>query len=454
MSLSKEIFDLAIIGSGIVGSSVIYTVTKYTNINNIAIFEKNIEAGLGNSDFSKNSKTLHEGFAETNYSIDKMYRMKVAGKLFRNYLSKNDFEKFNFKREEIFSYLSYFVLAIENEVKFLEEKYKRIVKAFPDVKLLNAKEIEKIEPALMNGRSKGEKVEALYKKDGVSINFGKLSKIFIKEASKSKKKVSYRFNEEVLSLEERDDLYEIKTKKGKYLAKTVFVSSSANSFYLAKKMGYLENYSLVNIRGNYCMYPNVIKSKVYRVQIEKIPFVEIHADPNPFLKDTPVEFGPTAEFVLSKDYYKDIEFSYILDEVIKNPSFVRSLYGILKDEEIRKFLTKNVIYRIPIVGKSFFAKQAKKIIPKLKENLLIFRKGGIRPQLIDNAQRKLILGEKLFVFNNLIFAITPSPGASASLLNAIEVTSLISKMLGKEIYLDSIIKYFEIDEEDLKFINL
>jgi hypothetical protein len=54
-----------------------------------------------------NSKTLHEGFAETNYTIEKVLRMKLAGKLFRNYFRKIEFNKAGFSKEEIFSYIPY-----------------------------------------------------------------------------------------------------------------------------------------------------------------------------------------------------------------------------------------------------------------------------------------------------------------------------------------------------------
>jgi len=454
LSSNKEFFDLTIIGSGIVGSSTAYILSKFTDVNNIAIFDKNSEAGKGNSDSSMNSKTLHEGFAETNYTIEKVLRMKLAGKLFRNYFRKIEFNKAGFSKEEIFSYIPYFVLAIEDETSLLEEKFTVVSKIFPEIKMLNKNEIYKLEPALIEGRNKEEKVEAFYKEDGISINFGNLAKFFIRELQKSNKNINYHFNEEVISIKKSGGFYEIKTRKSIYKSKVVFVASSANSFYLARKMGFLEDYSLVNVRGNYFVYPAVIKSKVYRIQIEKIPFVKIHADPNPFLASKNVEFGPTAELVLSKDYSKDLEFSYIFDEVIKNPSFIRSVYGILADKDIRSFLFKNILYRIPKAGKALFVMEARKIIPKLKNDLLVFKKGGIRPQIVDNVQRKLILGEKIFIFDNLIFAVTPSPGASASLLNAIEVSSLICKMLDKEVYLEKIMKFFEISNEDLKFMKL
>jgi len=112
------------------------------------------------------------------------------------------------------------------------------------------------------------------------------------------------------------------------------------------------------------------------------------------------------------------------------------------------------LYRFPKVGKWLFAIEAKKIVPKLNVDYLEFNKGGIRPQLVDNSQAKLVLGEKQFAFNNIMFAITPSPGASASILNSIESSNYICKQLDVKFNIDDLLNYFKLEVEQIKDIKL
>jgi malate dehydrogenase (quinone) len=67
-----------------------------------------------------------------------------------------------------------------------------------------------------------------------------------------------------------------------------------------------------------------------------------------------------------------------------------------------------------------FLQDARKIVPSLKYKDLHFGKGlgGIRPQVVNTITKKLEMGEAEIVGGNILFNITPSPGASVSLKNA------------------------------------
>jgi malate dehydrogenase (quinone) len=95
---------------------------------------------------------------------------------------------------------------------------------------------------------------------------------------------------------------------------------------------------------------------------------------------------------------------------------------------------KNVVYDIPSIGKRSFLKEIKKIVPNVKLNEITFAKGvgGTRPQIINNAIRKLEMGEAKIVGDKIIFNITPSPGASTCLGNAFEDTQKLMEFLGNK----------------------
>jgi malate dehydrogenase (quinone) len=79
-----------------------------------------------------------------------------------------------------------------------------------------------------------------------------------------------------------------------------------------------------------------------------------------------------------------------------------------------------------------FIKEVRKIVPSLKLNELHYANGigGTRPQIVNNTTRKLEMGEAKLAGDNIIFNITPSPGASTCLGNAYSDTQEIMKFLG------------------------
>ena len=84
----------------------------------------------------------------------------------------------------------------------------------------------------------------------------------------------------------------------------------------------------------------------------------------------------------------------------------------------------------------FLKKEAARIVPRLryadlkKEGDL----GGIRPQIVDENRRSLVLGAGKIKQDGAIFTITPSPGASSCLGNALKDALYITDYLGEDFY--------------------
>ena len=79
-------YEVAIIGGGVCGTALLYTLTNYTNIKNIALIEKEADVALVNSFTNSNSQTLHFGDIETNYTLAKAQKVNAGASLVKNYL--------------------------------------------------------------------------------------------------------------------------------------------------------------------------------------------------------------------------------------------------------------------------------------------------------------------------------------------------------------------------------
>jgi len=81
MQSENSIYKVAIIGGGISGTALLFTLSNYTDIDCIALIEKNQEVALVNSHKTSNSQTLHFGDIETNYTLEKADKVKKAASL-------------------------------------------------------------------------------------------------------------------------------------------------------------------------------------------------------------------------------------------------------------------------------------------------------------------------------------------------------------------------------------
>ncbi|MCI0542587.1 hypothetical protein L0Y69_02450, partial [bacterium] len=82
------------------------------------------------------------------------------------------------------------------------------------------------------------------------------------------------------------------------------------------------------------------------------------------------------------------------------------------------------------IGKRLFARNVRKIVPMISTRDITFAKGvgGMRMQIIDKKSRELMFGEGKITGDNIIFNLTPSPGASACIANAYRDVNILAQM--------------------------
>jgi len=427
-------YDVAIIGAGVTGTSLLYVLSNFTNVQNIVLIEKYNQIAKVQSAKDNNSQTLHFGDIETHYTPEKAKEVKKAVDLVRIYVEKHPGLHKKFHK---------MALAVgKEEVETLKKRQEIFGKIFPNLRLIGKEELQKVEPNVVKGRDPSIELMAAFTEDGYAVNFGKLSQSFFNEAKKSNKEIDLFLNTKINSIEKEEGDYKIISKNREIRAKVVVIAASANSLTFAHKLGYGKNLILLPVSGDFFISYKKLNGKVYMMQDPKLPFAAIHGDPD---VDDPSEtrFGPIAKVlpILEKGNYGSILDFFKLFRL--KWSALVSIGKILSDPVYYRFVFLNVLYEVPYFGKYIFLKEVRKIIPSIKGSELKYGRkiGGIRPQVVDTKTKKIALGEAKILGDKIIFDITPSPGASICLKNAENNAKKVVEFLGKK---------FTFDEEKFK----
>jgi malate dehydrogenase (quinone) len=314
------------------------------------------------------------------------------------------------------------VLAIgKDEVEELEKRFLEIGELYPTLKKIGRKEIEELEPEIVKGRDPKESIVALYNPEGYAVNFGNLAKSLGEKAKRIKeKRIDILLGQKVEKIEKGDSGYTLHTPKGKVYADVVVVDTDAYSLGFAKSLGYGKEFSLIPIAGSFYFTPQKLRGKVYRVQDKRMPFAAVHGDPD-LTRPNMTRWGPTARFypVLEARKIGTMKDFFSSAGIFRIKTWI-SFGSILLDPLRFWYLLKNLFYDLPLIGTYFFLGEVKKIIPTLRWSDITRAKnyGGMRLQRVDTNTRRLLLGEGKIVGDNIVFNMSPSPGASVSLYNA------------------------------------
>lgn len=411
-------FEVIIIGAGVTGSALAYTLSQFSNIKRIAILDKYNAIAAVNSNSKYNSQTLHNGDIETNYTLEKAVKVSKAANLVKSYaLAQNN-------ANEIIHHYSKLLLGVgDEEIETIKKRHELFKNDFPYMRLLSEPVIKKLEPNIMLNRK--EPVIAMgVENDPCAVNFGNLSRSFISNARKNNKDIQLYLNHQLVNITRKNDGYQLNlnnsSTKIKMQAKFVVFATGAYSLTYAKKMGYGNQYGLLSVAGSFYFSKQALNGKVYTIQNDKLPFAAVHGDPDIDIAEQ-TRFGPTALILPKLERYKNNTYLDYLKVLSLDKHIFKAFGKLLGEADIRNYILRNFAYEIPLLGKRLFADEVRKIIPTLQAKNLQFAKGfgGLRPQVIDKNKEQLILGEAhIATEEGLIFNITPSPGASTCLDNA------------------------------------
>jgi len=423
-------FDLLIVGGGVSGTALLYLAARYSDIGHIGLLEKYAAPARVNTLHSNNSQTLHCGDIETNYTLEKALKVQRAARMVERYATAQpDIDHLIFKYPKM-------VLGVgPEECARLRERFETLSPHYPKLELLEAREIARVEPAVAyrQGRLREDEIIALGSEDEyTAVNYEALSRSFVRQAQRIEgKEIEVNYNQRVLHIKRQGALFVVETNKTCYQTRALVVCAGGHSLKLAHDLGFGHHYSVLPVAGSYYFTPQMLNGKVYTVQNDKLPFAAIHGDPDVMVPGK-TRWGPTAlvlpvleryNWETVKDFLRVFRFDRQVWDV---------LYDLLKVADIRNYMLKNFLFEVPVLRRLLFLRDARKIVPDMRLGDLKFAHhvGGVRPQLIDKDNRKLLMGEaKIDTGLGAIFNMTPSPGATCCLENAEVDLRAVAKFL-------------------------
>ena len=428
-----EQYDLVIVGGGISGASLLYTVANFTDIEKIALVEKESEIAAINSHHTNNSQTLHFGDIETNYTLEKAEGVKTGAELLAGYLENHDPDR------EMHAKRSKMVLGVgEEEVDKLERRYHEegFGDLYPKLEPIGRDEIGEIEPNVVEGRDPDVEMLALQTPDGYVVDYGETAKSFVENA-REEANVDVFTDTKVEDITENTEGYTLTTGRGPFDCDVAVVAAGSHSLQIAKELGYGEEMVLLPVAGSFFLADDLLNGKVYTLQMKKLPFAAVHGDAD--VHDGSItRFGPTAKLVPALERGRVSTVSDFLDVFGLNAASFLSYANILADRILLPYVLTNLLYDVPELGRRAFLPEVQKVVPSVELDDIERAKGygGVRPQIVDTSAKSLDMGEAKIVGDDIIFNITPSPGASTSLKNAMRDTETILEFFEEDYEFD------------------
>jgi (S)-2-hydroxyglutarate dehydrogenase len=384
-----SMYNITIIGAGIVGLSTALKLTeKYPSLK-ILILEK--ENDICRHQTGNNSGVIHSGIYYKPGSL-KALNCRKGYKMLLEYCNKNGIQ---------YDICGKVIVAIENDqIPVLDNLYNRgIENGLDGLKKITKDEINEIEP-YVNG------VAGVFVPQTGITNYLDVSGKYLEDILKHDARL--RLNEKVISIKKFTDYHEVVTPKGSYQTKVVISCTGLQSDRIARLTNPDADFKIIPFRGEYYkVKPDkeyLVKSLVYPVPDPAFPFLGVHF--TRMIKGS-VEAGPNAVLSFKREGYSKTSFN--LHDTIETFA-----WGGFRKVMMKYWKTGfGEFYRS--YNKSAFTSALQKLIPSIQKEDLIKGGAGIRAQACDKAGR--LIDDFYFIESKNILHVcnAPSPAATASL---------------------------------------
>ena len=390
MLVNKE-YDQIIIGAGIVGISLGLALLERNPNRKVLIIDKEDKPGVHAS--GRNSGVLHAGFYYSPDSLKAKF-CRLGNLELRKFCKDNNLQ--------ILETGKVVVCQDQQDVKRLEELYRRGIVNGVNIEILDSKDLGKIEPA-------AQTVDKFIWSPTTAV--GNPKEVINKLAEKfTKSGGNFSFNTQV-ELIEKDNEILIKTKDVTYSANSLINAAGAYAADLAKQVNVGTEYVCLPFLGAYKkakLLPVNPKRLVYPVPNPVNPFLGVHTT---ITLNNEIKIGPTAFPVIGKEQYKLMDGFNLKDLVqffTSSTALLKSdsvdLLGLAKEEALK-------LFKKPLL------RRTRKLSSSLDLNKdWVKYPSGIRAQIINTKTKAIEMDYIVKSNKNVVHILNAvSPGLTSSI---------------------------------------
>ncbi|KAF2070301.1 hypothetical protein CYY_008381 [Polysphondylium violaceum] len=406
MNITKQIiYDITIVGAGIVGSAVARNLLKRNPQLKLLIVDRENEIAKHQS--SHNSGVIHRGI----YYQPGSKRAKLC--------VKGSMDMYHYCQENgvYFEKCGKLITAVNrNELDQLEKLYQRgLANGVNDIELVDRDRLLSIEPSIVGG------IKAIFSPNTGIVDFKQVTQSLVNDSVKMGAEVKLNFDATNFNYNSRDKILEVRCKETNESIHTKYMITCAGIYSdrVANASFGEKEPSVVPFRGSFLkfkpQYSHLIKGNVYPVPNANFPFLGVH-----FTKKTngDIWIGPNAVLAFDRKGYKYSDVN------------LQDTKELLTNKGLRSLATRHWKYGMDQlmsdIFPSHYIKFLKPFIPDITTDMLEYGGSGVRAQaisqdghLIEDFIYDTPLDKPIIHVRNC-----PSPAATSSLAIADEIVDM------------------------------
>lgn len=403
--MNEELFDICVVGGGIVGAATAYQLQQHHPNRKVLLIEK--ENRPAPHQTGHNSGVIHSG----------IYYKPGSGKAINCVKGREQLVEFAQQHGIKHDVCGKVIVATDAaELPHMERIFQNGLKnGMPGIEKIGPERIREIEPHCTG-------IAGLWVPYTGIIDFVGATAKMLELVTAINPQSRVVFNEEVKTYVETNGVRHISTNKASYKARYMVFCGGLQSDRLARKDGMDPGVSIVGFRGDYYdLTPEArhkVRNLIYPVPNPEFPFLGVHFTR---MTDGTIECGPNAVFTFKREGYGKTDFD--LRDTIEALTYGGTWKLFAKhwrfglDEYQRAF------------SKRLFLQRLQRLIPSLTMHDIEPGRAGVRAMALEpdgsmTDDFKIVRsGTSLHVLN------APSPAATASLAIGDQIREMADAMM-------------------------
>lgn len=402
----NKIFDITIIGGGIIGAAVALSILKEKNV---ALLLLEAEPSLAAHQTGNNSGVIHSGLYYKPGSL-KAINCATGREMLYSFCKENNIP---------FDRCGKIIVAVNKEeitaLNLLEERGK--ANGLIGIKRLSAEEIKKFEPYATG-------IDGLYVPQTGIVDYIAVTNKYAELIRNNGGEI--KTNSRLSSVKNDGEKLILLTADEEYKTKFVVNCAGLQSDRIAKLFGVDPKLQIIPFRGEYFKLKNekeyLVKNLIYPVPDPRFPFLGVHFTR---MINGGVEAGPNAVLAFKREGYKKTDLSFRdVVEMKLYPGFwkMAAKYYKMGFQEFRRSFSKEL-----------FVKSLQKLIPEIQVDDIEVGGAGVRAQALER-DGKLVDDFRIVEAERMVHVLNaPSPAATASLSIGKTISEMVIKKFSNEV---------------------